>query len=64
MGEIEKEDRVLVIRRIHVTYFLQGVEQDQRQTVERVLDFHRERCPVARTIGGCVEIETAVEYVS
>ncbi len=54
---------MLVVRRIAVTYFLSGVQPEQRETVERVLDFHQERCPVARTIGGCVEITTQVEYV-
>jgi uncharacterized OsmC-like protein len=26
-----------------------------------VLGFHAERCPVARTIGGCVAISTSLE---
>jgi uncharacterized OsmC-like protein len=54
---------VLVIRRIGVTYFLQGVEPQQKEVVDRVLAFHQERCPVARTIGVCVDITTSVEYV-
>ncbi len=33
-------------------------------TIERVLGFHADRCPVARTIGGCVDITTAVELVA
>lgn len=32
--------------------------------IERVLDFHAERCPVARSIGGCIDISTEVEVVS
>jgi uncharacterized OsmC-like protein len=54
---------VLVLRRIHVRYRLVA-EEAQRVTVERVLGFHAEHCPVARTIGGCVEISTAVELVA
>jgi uncharacterized OsmC-like protein len=53
---------VLVVRRIHVTYRLVA-DPAQRTTVERVLGFHADRCPVARTIGGCVDITTAVELL-
>jgi uncharacterized OsmC-like protein len=34
---------------------------ENRETVERVLGFHVDACPVARTIGGCVDITTSVE---
>jgi hypothetical protein len=30
-------------------------------TIERVLGFHADRCPVARTIGSCVAISTSLE---
>lgn len=62
MGEIEKEGGVLVIKRIHVTYHLRGAE-NQKETVERVHGFHAERCPVARSIGGSIDITTDLEYV-
>jgi uncharacterized OsmC-like protein len=56
---------VLVLRRIHVTYHLvvdQAVIGDQkRAAIERVLGFHADRCPVARTIGGCVALSTSLE---
>jgi len=48
---------VLVIKRIHVTYHLK-LKPDQRETAERVHGFHAEKCPVARTIKGCVDIST------
>jgi uncharacterized OsmC-like protein len=51
---------VLVVRRIHVTYRL-AADEAQRATIERVLGFHAERCPVARTIGGCVAISTSLQ---
>jgi organic hydroperoxide reductase OsmC/OhrA len=51
---------VLVIRRIQVTYHLK-LAPEQRQTAERVHGFHADFCPVARTIGGCVEISTSLE---
>jgi uncharacterized OsmC-like protein len=51
---------VLVIKRIHVTYHLR-LAPDQHETAERVLGFHAKFCPVARTIGGCVQITTSLE---
>jgi uncharacterized OsmC-like protein len=51
---------VLVVRRIHVTYRLTA-DPVQRATIERVLGFHADRCPVARTIGNCVAISTSLE---
>ncbi len=59
MGEIETEGKVLVIRRIHVTYHLR-VAPDKREVAERVHGFHADYCPVARTIGKCVEITTSL----
>ncbi len=56
-GEIGADDRVLVIRRIVVTYHLRAVEE-QRPVIERVLAVHADHCPVARTLRGCVAIET------
>ena len=55
---------MLVIKRIHVTYELAGVTAEQRETVERVLGFHADHCPVARSIGGSIAITTDVRYVS
>ena len=60
VGEVELDARVLVVRRIHVTYRL-AADEDQRETSERVLGFHADRRPVARTIGGCVAISTSLE---
>jgi len=59
MGEIEKEGDVLVIRRIHVVYHLR-IEQEKRETAERVHGFHAEHCPVARTMDNCVAISTSL----
>ena len=62
-GEIEKtEDRVIVVRRIHVTYRLRA-DPAHRETIDRVLAFHAARCPVARTLQGCVQITTSWELV-
>ncbi len=52
---------MLVIRKIHVTYHLAGVTDDQLEAIERVHGFHAGYCPVARTIRDCVEITTSYE---
>ncbi len=57
---MEKDERVLVLKRIHVTYYLKA-DPAQRETIERVLGFHAHYCPVARSIGGSVQITTALE---
>ena len=51
---------MLVIRRIHVRYRLK-IDPAKREIAERVLGFHADFCPVARTIGGCVAITTSLD---
>jgi uncharacterized OsmC-like protein len=56
-GEIELEDDVLVIKRIHVVYELVAPES-ARETIARVHGFHREKCPVYRSVAKAIEITT------
>jgi uncharacterized OsmC-like protein len=60
VGEIEQEDGVLVVRRIHVTYQLKLLAE-QREAAERAHRVYAERCPVYRTIHRCVEITSSLE---
>ena len=63
MGDVEKDDGVLVLRRIHVSYKLRVPEPDEvRDTVARVLEMHVDKCPVARSFKGAIEVTTAVEF--
>ena len=59
-GEVELDGKVLILRRIHVRYHLK-INPAQREIAERVLGFHADYCPVARSIGGCVAITTTLE---
>jgi organic hydroperoxide reductase OsmC/OhrA len=59
-GDIELDGKVLVVRRIRVTYHLK-LSPEQRETAERVHKFHTDFCPVARTIRDCVQITTSLE---
>ena len=62
-GEIELEERVLVIKRIHVRYKLHAAE-DQRETAEHAYRIHVDRCPLARSLRGSIEITTSLDFVS
>ncbi len=60
MGEIEKDGKVLVIKRIHVRYHLK-LDPEKRELAEHTHGFHADYCPVARTIRDCVAITTSLE---
>jgi uncharacterized OsmC-like protein len=49
-----------VIKRIHVIYHLK-LKPEQRETAQRVLGFHADKCPVARTLKDCVDITTELK---
>jgi uncharacterized OsmC-like protein len=57
-GEVYVEDKVLVIKRIRVRYTLTGCAEDHREAAERAHSFHAARCPVAKSIGGSIDITT------
>ena len=61
-GEVETEDGVLVVKRIHVAYTLE-LEQDQVEAAQRAHEAHHGRCPVYKTIRGCVDITTELRLV-
>jgi uncharacterized OsmC-like protein len=59
-GDIEVEDGVLVIRRIHVALTLKAPDS-ARAVVERVHAVYAERCPVYRSLKNSIEITSSVE---
>lgn len=62
-GEIEDEDGVLVIKRIHVRYTLRVDEDADREKIDRAFDHHMPRCPVYRSIGAAIECTTELELI-
>jgi uncharacterized OsmC-like protein len=62
-GEVETEDGVLVIKRIHVAMRLAAGE-DVRATVERVHGMYAMRCPLYRTLHGAITLSSSYELVS
>jgi len=61
IGEVEVEDGVLVLKRVHVTYRLRVAPDADRAKVERAFRHHMPRCPVYRSIGAAVAITTSLE---
>ena len=57
-GEVELEGKVLVVKRIAVTYTGLDVPEQDAEKVQRVLAVHADGCPVARSLRGAIEITT------
>jgi uncharacterized OsmC-like protein len=62
-GEVEKEDGVLVIRRIHVDMKLAAAEE-HRATVERVHGIYAMNCPLYRTLHNAIQLTSSVTLVA
>jgi uncharacterized OsmC-like protein len=60
-GEVEIEEGVLIIRRIHVVLRLRAAPESQ-STAERVHGFFADRCPVYRTLKPAIEITTELVF--
>ena len=54
-GEVELEEKVLVLRRIHARLELRAAEA-QRETAERVHGFYAEACPLYRSLRAAIAI--------
>ena len=57
-GEVESEEGVLVIRRIHLSMQLVAPEQ-VRETVERVHGLYAMRCPLYRTLHKTIQLTSS-----
>jgi uncharacterized OsmC-like protein len=62
-GEVETEERVLVIRRIHVAMRL-AVPEESRATVEHAHGSYAMRCPLYRTLHKAIQLTSSVELVA
>jgi uncharacterized OsmC-like protein len=60
-GEVENEDGVLVIKRIHVKYRLRLDPEADRDKAQRAFERHMPFCPVYRSIGSAIEITTSLQ---
>ena len=62
VGEIEVERKVLVIKRIKQVFHLKADEED-RETIERVLEVYADGCPVARSVEESIEISSEIDFM-
>lgn len=62
-GEIYVEDKTLVIKKISVRYTLRSCPEDKRDAAIRSHEFHKSRCPVAKSIEKAIEISTSLAFV-
>ena len=61
VGEIEKEEGVLVIRRIHVRMNLKAPASD-REKAERVHGVYHDNCPLYRTLKSAIAFTTELLF--
>ena len=54
-GFNEVRDGLPVLTRVHVHYHL-SIPADARETVDRLLSKHQEKCPTAASLKGAVEV--------
>jgi uncharacterized OsmC-like protein len=62
-GEVEEEDGVLVIRRIHVAMRLVAPEQ-RREKVDRVHAIYAMNCPLYRTLHSAIRLTSSFQLVA
>lgn len=60
-GEVELEERVLVIKRIHVVYRLTTLRED-KDKVDRAFGIHMDKCPVFRSLSAAIAISTELDW--
>ena len=61
VGEIELEENVLVIRRIHVRLRLKA-DEAVRETAARVHGFFADKCPVYRSLRAAIAMTTELVF--
>ena len=59
-GEVETDEGVLVIRRIHVRFTLEAPDA-VRETVDRVHGMYAMRCPLYRTLHTSIALTSSVQ---
>ena len=60
-GEVELEDNVLFIKRIHVVYRLATPRED-KEKVDRAYGLHADNCPVYRSLRAAIAISTELDW--
>ena len=59
-GEVETEDGVLVIRRIHVAMHL-AASTEHRETIDRIHGIYAMNCPLYRTLHKAIQLTSSYD---
>jgi len=59
-GEIESEDGVLIIKRIHVHFTIRASEE-KRPVIERLHGVFAPKCPIFRSLRNSIQITSSYE---
>ena len=62
-GEIETERKVLVVKRIRVTFHL-AADENYCETIERVVDVYADGDPVVRSAKDSIEITSGLDLTT
>ena len=57
-GEVEVEEGVLVLRRIHVVFSLKGAPPEKAAAAERAHENFKSKCPVYRSVYRAIDVTT------
>ncbi len=63
-GEVELEEGVLVIRRVHVVFTLRGVDADKEAAAQHAHELFKPKCPVYRSIHRAIDITTELRLLA
>jgi len=63
-GEVEADEGVLVLRRIHVVFTLRDVESEKLAAAQRAHETFKAKCPVYRSIHQAIDITTELTVLS
>ena len=63
-GEVEVEEGVLVLRRIHVVFVLTGAGQEKIDAAQRAHEVFKMKCPVYRSLYRAIDITTELNLES
>ena len=63
IGEVEVEEGVLVLKRIHVVLTLKDVPPEKVEAARRAHDAFKTKCPVYRSLHRSIDITTELNIV-
>lgn len=62
-GEVELDEGVLVLRRIHVVFTLRDMAAGKEDAARRAHEVFKPKCPVYRSIQRAIDVTTELQIV-